>query len=87
MKDPWEILIAPHLSEKSIRLVETENKLVFFVQEKATKKQVKWAVEKAFDVKVDKVNILHDTKNRKKAYVKLKPEYNALEIATRLGML
>ncbi|MCD6367938.1 MAG: 50S ribosomal protein L23 [Candidatus Aenigmarchaeota archaeon] len=85
--NPWDILIAPHLSEKSIGLVESQNKLVFIVNEKAKKSQVKWAVEKAFDVEVEKINILHDRKNRKKAFVKLKDKYNALDIATRLGML
>ncbi|MCD6478196.1 MAG: 50S ribosomal protein L23 [Candidatus Aenigmarchaeota archaeon] len=85
--NPWSILIAPHLSEKGMGLVESENKLVFMVRHNATKKQIKWAVEKAFEVKVDKVNVLNDTKNRKKAFVKLKPKYNALDIATKLGMI
>ncbi|MCK4634406.1 MAG: 50S ribosomal protein L23 [Candidatus Aenigmarchaeota archaeon] len=85
--DPWKILIAPHLSEKNIGLVESENKLVFIVNEKSNKKQIKWAVEKLFDVKVEKVNILNDTKNRKKAFIKLSAEYVALDIATKLGML
>jgi len=85
--DPWDILIAPHLSEKSIGLVESENKLVFVVKENSNKKQIKWAVEKAFDVKVDKVSLLNDRENRKKAFVKLNEKHNALDIATRLGML
>ena len=44
-------------------------------------------MEKLFDVKVEKVKILNDTKNRKKAFVKLSAEYVALDIATKLGML
>jgi len=86
-QDPWSIIIAPHLSEKNIGLVESENKLVFIVNGKSNKKQIKWAVEKLFEVKVEKVNIINDTKNRKKAFVKLSPEYVALDIATKLGML
>lgn len=86
-RNPWKILIAPHLSEKSMGLVETENKLVFIVDEKANKKQIKWAVEEAFDTEVEKVNTLHDRKNRKKAFVKLPDKHNALDIATKLGML
>lgn len=85
--DPWDIIVAPHLSEKNINLVERENKLVFIVREKSTKKQIKWAVEKLFNVKVEKVNVVNDMKNRKKAFVKLKPEYSALDIATKLGMM
>jgi len=87
LQDPWSIIKAPHLSEKNIGLVESENKLVFIVNEKSTKKQIKWAVEKLFEVKVEKVNVVNDTKNRKKAFVKLNPEYVALDIATKLGML
>ncbi|UCG95927.1 MAG: 50S ribosomal protein L23 [archaeon] len=86
-QDPWSVIIAPHLSEKNIGLVESENKLVFIVNEKSNKKQVKWAVEKLFEVKVVKVNIVNDTKNRKKAFVKLGPGYVALDVATKLGML
>ncbi len=85
--NPWDILVAPHLSEKSIGLVETENKLVFMVNEKSTKKQIKYAIEKAFNVKVESVNILNDTKNRKKAFIRLNSKYNALDIATKLGMI
>ncbi len=87
LQDPWKIVIAPHLSEKNIGLVEAENKLVFIVNPKSNKRQIKWAVEKLFDVKVEKVNIINDMKNRKKAFVKLGPEYVALDIATKLGML
>ena len=87
LQDPWKIIIAPHLSEKNINLVESENKLVFIVNEKSNKKQVKWAVEKLFEVKVKSVNIINDMKNRKKAFVKLAPDYVALDIATKLGMM
>ena len=37
-------------------------------------------------VKVEKVNTLITMKGEKKAYVKLKPEYDASEIAARLGL-
>jgi ribosomal protein uL23 len=85
--DPWKILLYPHLTEKSVTLVETENKLVFIVDKKATKSQIKWATEKAFEVKVDEVRSLIDRKGRKKAFIKLNRKFNALDIATRLGML
>ena len=85
--DPWNVLKYSHLSEKSIGLVETENKLVFMVNEKSTKKEIKWAVEKAFEVKVDNVKCLMDRKGRKKAYIKLKQGSSALEVATKMGML
>jgi len=85
--DPFKILKYPHLTEKSISLVEKENKIVFVVDRKATKKQIKEAFEKLFEVKVEKVNTLITPKGEKKAIIKLKPEYKAADIAARLGMV
>lgn len=85
--DPWTILLYPLLTEKAIGKIETENKLVFIVDRKSSKKQIRWATEKAFSVKVIDVKTLIDNKGRKKAWVKLSKEYPATEIATRLGML
>jgi large subunit ribosomal protein L23 len=85
--DPWTILLYPLLTEKAIGKIESENKLVFIVDRKSSKKQIQWATEKAFNVKVINVKTLIDNKGRKKAWVKLSKEYPATEIATRLGML
>ena len=85
--DPWEIILQPYLTEKSIGKIEAENKLVFIVNRKSNKKQIQWAVEKALDVKVDEVTSLIDQKGRKKAWVKLAKGYSAGDIATRFGML
>lgn len=85
--DPWKILLYPLLTEKTIGKIETENKLVFIVDRKSSKRQIKWAAEKALSVKVDSVNTMIDRKGRKKAWIQLSKEYPASEIATRLGML
>ena len=85
--DPWSILLYPLLTEKAIEKIENENKIIFVVKRKANKKQIKWAAEKAFNVKVTDVNTIIDRKGRKKAWIKLSKEYSASEIATRLGML
>jgi large subunit ribosomal protein L23 len=85
--DPWKILKFPYITEKSISLVEKENKIVFVVERKATKKEIKEAFEKVFEVKVEKVNTLIDFKGRKKAFIKLKPEYKAIDVAVKLGIM
>ena len=85
--DPYKILLWPHLTEKSISLIEKENKIVFVVDRKATKKQIKEAFESLFEVKVESVNTVITTKNRKKAFIKLKPEYKAVDVATKLGII
>lgn len=86
-KDPWKILQHPVLTEKNIRAVETENKLAFIVRREANKTQIKWAVESALSVRIEKINTLIDRNGKKKAIVKLAPEFKAVDIATRFGML
>ncbi len=81
----YDVVIKPYASEKAMILVEKENKITFIVHMDATKKQVKWAVEKLFNVKVDNVDISIG-KEGKKAIVKLKPGYRADEIAIRIGL-
>jgi large subunit ribosomal protein L23 len=80
-------LLFPILTEKSFDLLERDNKLVFAVATKATKVDVKEAVESTYDVKVASVNILNDIKRDKKAIVKLKPDYEAGKIISDLGLM
>lgn len=73
-------------TEKIMKMIEIENVLCFETDRKTTKEQIKNEVEKLFDVKVDKVRTMI-RKNKKTAYVKLKPEFNASDIATKLGII
>ncbi|MEM5816051.1 MAG: 50S ribosomal protein L23 [Candidatus Aenigmatarchaeota archaeon] len=85
--DPYKILLYPLVTEKAVGLIEKENKIVFIVSRKANKKQIKEAFEKLFEVKVEKVNTLITKDGKKKAFIKLKPEFKASDIAVRLGIL
>ena len=84
--DPYKVIVRPVVTEKVISMVERENKLTFIVDKRATKPDIKKAVETVYEVKVDKVNIVITMKGEKKAYVKLKPEYSASEVAARIGL-
>lgn len=86
-KGEWNILKFPHLSEKSISNIEMQNKIIFIVKPGSKRSEIKKAVESMFEVKVEKINMLTTAKGDKKAFVKLKPDYSALDIATRLGMM
>ena len=86
-RDPWKVLKFPHLAEKSMNMVEFDNKLTFIVKREATKIQIKEAVENLFDVKVLSVQTEVTPKGAKKAYAKLSPDNSASEIASRLGMV
>ena len=57
MKDYTDIIIAPVITEKSASNAEN-NVYTFKVVKSATKTEIKWAIEKAFNVKVEKVNTL-----------------------------
>ena len=62
----YDIIVSPVITEKATNLTE-QNKVVFRVTPKATKPQIKEAVEKLFDVKVTAVNTLV-TKGKKKIF-------------------
>ncbi|RLE82645.1 MAG: 50S ribosomal protein L23 [Thermoprotei archaeon] len=85
--DPFKVIIRPVVTEKAIAKIEKDNTLTLIVDRKATKHQIIRAVEEIFGVKVEKINTLISPKGYKKAYVKLKPEYKASDIASRLGIL
>jgi len=85
--NPEDVISYPMMTEVASRLIESENKLVFVVNMKATKKDVKNAVEELYQVKVRNVNIAKSAKGEKKAFVRLQPEYSATDVAIKLGLL
>lgn len=80
-----EYIIKPVATEKTMLLVEKENKLTFIVNKKSRKLDIKKEVEERFSVKVESVKMLI-TRFGKKAVVKLSPEFSADEIAGRIGI-
>jgi ribosomal protein uL23 len=82
-----DIIKHPYLTEKSVDLIEESNTLVFMVDERAHKPDIKEAVQEAFDVDVANVNTQNTFKGGKKAYVKLSESEDAFGVATDLGML
>lgn|SRR3989338_5470151 len=85
--DVYGVLRYPLSTEKNIRLLESENKLAFVVSGDATRGDIKKAVEELFKVKVSKVNIIVTAREERRAYVKLAPEFQAIDIATDLGLM
>ena len=84
--DPYSIIIRPDVTEKSMKLVEMENTLILVVSRNANKTTIRGAVEELYEVKVDRVRTNITPKGEKKAYVKLTPDYQAEEVATRMGI-
>ncbi len=78
------VLLYPVTTEKAIGLIELQNKIIFVVDKRATKRQVKEEVESRFGVKVAGVTTLISPTGKKKAFVKIKPPFKADDIAAKL---
>ncbi|MFH1788632.1 MAG: 50S ribosomal protein L23 [Candidatus Altiarchaeota archaeon] len=87
MNDPYEILRYPMMGEKSTGMREKENTLTFIVNQKATKKQVKEAVEKLYNVEVTSVRTINLMDGNKKAHVRLSEKHSADEVASHFGVI
>ena len=82
-----EIVKYPLSTEKSIRQMESENKLIFIVDKRAKKQEIKKAIEEVFKTKVKSVNTVIDMRGRKRAYVKFSDDTPAIDIATNMGLM
>jgi len=80
------VLLAPHVTEKTALAMQNSNQYAFRVRRDATKPDIKAAVELMFSVKVVEVNVVNEpgktrrfgktvgrTQDSKKAYVRLAP--------------
>lgn len=83
---PSEVIKRIVITQDAVPLIEKENKITFIVDSKATKKDIKRAVEELYDVKVIKINTLITPLGEKKAYVKLSSDTPASELAIKLGI-
>jgi large subunit ribosomal protein L23 len=84
-----QVLLGPHVSEKSTAVADSQRQVVFKVRPDATKTEIKRAVEWLFEVKVDGVTVVRmpgkakrfgavqgRRKAWKKAYVRLAPGHD-----------
>ena len=85
--DPYSIIKYPLSTEKSIRLMESENKLIFVVNKKSTKKEIRKAIEEMFKVEIEDVNTFVNADGEKRAYIKFSAKNPAIDIATQMGLM
>jgi len=85
--EPHEIIMFPLMTERSVNMIENENKLVFICDRRANKLQIAAAIKELYEVEAEDINTLITRKGTKKAFVKLKDEYDASDVAIRLGIL
>ncbi|XP_053450482.1 60S ribosomal protein L23a-like [Nycticebus coucang] len=82
--DHHVIIKFPLTTESAMKKIEDYNTLVFIVDVKANKHQIKQTVKKLYDVDVAKVN---RPDGEKKAYVPLAPDYDTLDVANKIGII
>lgn len=63
-----DIIKGPIMTEKSADLAQNKNTITFSVDTKANKVQIKQAIEKIFDVKVESVNTVTVKPRKKKSW-------------------
>lgn len=85
--DAFNIIKYPLTTEAAMKKIEDNNTLVFQVHLRANKNHVRAAVRKLYDIKVAKVNCLVRPDGKKKAYVRLARDYDALDIANKIGII
>ncbi|EEU39176.1 Ribosomal-L23eN domain-containing protein [Fusarium sp. LHS14.1] len=79
--DEHKIVIHPLNTESAMKKMEENNTLVFIVDVKANKAQIKLALKKLYDIDTVKINTLIRPDGSKKAYARLTPDVDALDIA------
>ncbi len=85
--DQFSVIKFPLTTESAMKKIEDNNTLVFIVDIRANKHQIKEAVRKLYDIKALKVNTLIRPDGKKKAYVRLTADVEALDIANRIGVI
>ena len=79
-------MMKPIVTEKAVMAIETQNVLTFVTEKEKTKTEIKKEIADLFKVKIDSIKT-HVRGNKKYVYVKLKKEFPAIDIATKLGLI
>ncbi len=77
----------PIATEKAVGLISRENTLVYVVDPRATKKEIKEEFQKMFNVKVSSVNTVNMPSNTRKAFIKLSKDSKASDVAMKLKLV
>ncbi|KAL9623274.1 MAG: hypothetical protein Q9160_002381 [Pyrenula sp. 1 TL-2023] len=86
--DHHKVIVHPLNTESAMKKIEENNTLVFIVDVKANKRQIKDALKKLYDVDTIKINTLVRPDGSKKAYARLTADVDALDIAaTKLSIV
>jgi large subunit ribosomal protein L23Ae len=85
--DKYAVLKCPLTTESAMKKIEDNNTLVFLVDVRADKRKIRAAVQGMYDIQTKKINTLIRPDGQKKAYVRLTPDYDALDVANKIGII
>merc|ERR1711864_19668 len=86
--DASKVIIHPLNTESAMKKIEENNTLVFIVDTKANKRQIKDALKNLYDVETVTLTTLIRPDGSKKAFARLTPDVDALDIAaTKLAIV
>jgi len=85
--DKYSILKHPLCTESAMKQIEENNTLTFIADLRASKKHIAMAVKELYEIEVVKVNTVVRPDGTKKAYVRLSPDHEALEVANTIGII
>jgi len=85
--EAYQIILTPIVTEAVFDLIEEQNKLVFYVNPKTNKAQIKLAFYELFGVMPLNINTAFAPDGRKKAFLQLPDSVEALDMATEWGIL
>ena len=78
--------LRPIVTEKAVMAIESQNILAFETEKEKTKTEIKYEIENLFKIKIEKIRTrIHG--NKKYIYIKLKKEFPAIDVATKLGLI
>ncbi len=81
------VLLYPLATEKALNMIDRNNVICYVVDFRSAKPAIKKEFEETFGVKVDTVNTSMTIRNIKKAYITLKPQFKAADVARKLKLL
>lgn len=85
--DKYSVLVQPLSTEKANKGMTERNTLTFIVHNRANKIQIKKAFKEIFGVTPSSVNTLNGANGKKKAYIKLRPEDEAVGVGSKIGII
>jgi large subunit ribosomal protein L23Ae len=85
--DKYSVLVQPLNTEKANKAMTERNTLTFVVHNRSNKVQIRRAFKDIFAVAPRSVNTLVRPDGKKKAFIRLRPEDEAVSIASKIGII